>query len=231
VNVRSGTARIHNNIVSGFTTGAQFHLDVYRRFHPFAPWGQADGTSAWDVNLAGGPFASGTATGGGALTLTDSTKAWTPNQWVGYALKKVGCSGYCASEITGNTATTITVHDSGSYAANISFPAGTAYQIWKVQQTFDQPGRGMGTQLSGTNPTPVGNSQVTEPLYEWNNTREAGANVNFASAGATIRANEHFFNDTVAPGYTPYTYPHPMVSGTVSTNAPTPPSNLQITPN
>jgi hypothetical protein len=55
-------------------------------------------------------FATGTATSGGASTLTNSGKAWTVNQWTNYQIRITGGTG--AGQIRGissNTATVITV--------------------------------------------------------------------------------------------------------------------------
>src|SRR5436190_8817507 len=76
-------------------------------------------------------------------------------------------------------------------------------------------------------PLPPGwNNQVTEPCYMWNNGPEQ---VRFSSGAGTIRAGEHFFHDTPMPGYTPYTYPHPLVTGT-GTPTPTPIGSPTPTP-
>jgi len=53
---------------------------------------------------------------------------------------------------------------------------------------------------------------VTEPCYSWNNINELGHQVGFSSAHGP-RANVHYFNNTPMPGYTPYTYPHPLTKG------------------
>jgi hypothetical protein len=82
-------------------------------------------------------------------------------------------------------------------------------------------------------------TQTLEPLYEWNNCRNAlgcangGPNdVNIAVVGNCARENQHivqnrdFYNNTQRPGYTPYTYPHPYRTG--STQNVAPPENLRI---
>ena len=92
---------------------------------------------------------------------------------------------------------------------------------------MDQPGRSGGSLITGGVPParPANwNDQITEPCYSWNNTREGRAHVNFSAGQRVIRENEHFFNDTVMPGYTPFAYPHPLTSATPGpTPAPTPP--------
>jgi hypothetical protein len=55
-------------------------------------------------------FATGTATAGGASTLTNSAKAWTTNQWTNYQIRIVSGTGAGQiRSISSNTATVITV--------------------------------------------------------------------------------------------------------------------------
>ncbi len=55
-------------------------------------------------------FASGTATAGGASTLTNGAKAWTANQWTGYQLRITAGTGLGQFRtISSNTGTVITV--------------------------------------------------------------------------------------------------------------------------
>lgn len=55
-------------------------------------------------------YAFGRATGGSTTTLVDSTKNWTPGQWVGYLFKVEAGTGYGSGRIsiTASTATTLT---------------------------------------------------------------------------------------------------------------------------
>ncbi len=79
---------------------------------------------------------------------------------------------------------------------------------------MDQPGRGPGGPLG---------AQKAEPLYEWNNRMPSGTDVDFKVVNVTtcsspsnadhIKAGRDFFNDTRRPGYTPFTYPHPLTLG------------------
>lgn len=84
----------------------------------------------------------------------------------------------------------------------------SAYKGWPCK---DQIGRGT--------------AQSSAPFYEWNNTFN-GADVDVtvynAWAGCTdpkpsdhIKENRDYFNDTPMPGYTPYTYPHPLTKDLV----------------
>lgn len=60
---------------------------------------------------------------------------------------------------------------------------------------------------------------AAEPMYSWNNIDidpsgpSAGAHLNFEAIDSgfeTIHEGVDYFNDTPLPGYTPYTYPHPL---------------------
>jgi hypothetical protein len=100
---------------------------------------------------------------------------------------------------------------------------------------FDQNGRGQGALLSGVGPnpvTPVGwPNQVLEPWYIWGNTIN-GVAANFSGGSPVAKLGRDIFN-AIKPGYAPYTYPHPLVSGATPTPTPpstlSPPTNLQIT--
>jgi hypothetical protein len=80
-------------------------------------------------------------------------------------------------------------------------------------------------------------NQVSEPCYAWNNvaTDAGNAPVGFGpnSTGYFVLPGVHYFNNTSPPfSYTPYTYPHPLVSGVSPTPTPSPsaaaPTNLRI---
>lgn len=71
--------------------------------------GRLISTSAW-IDDGFDSFATGTATAGGASTLTNSAKAWATNQWTNYQLRITGGTG--AGQIrtvASNTGTVITV--------------------------------------------------------------------------------------------------------------------------
>ena len=88
-----------------------------------------------------------------------------------------------------------------------------------------------------------GGNQASIPLYEWNNCSGAvcgsgGTPVHFGTYdGSTgdcsymnlyhIKSGRDYFNDTQKPGYTPYTYPHPL-QGVSDTTPPAAPSGLSV---
>jgi hypothetical protein len=105
--MRGGTGLIWSNTISGWTAGACFNLlDNRSTDHENAPFNGSDGRNPWDKNNAGNPFATGTASSAGTLTVTDSGKSWTVNQWAGYVVRKT--SGKAVSSLT-RSGTTCTV--------------------------------------------------------------------------------------------------------------------------
>lgn len=224
LNVRSGVALAHHLTATELVDSpGQIHLTTHRLINSFPTWGISDGTNVWDVNVAGGPFYSGTASSAGSLTVTVAGAGWTVNQWANHSIKKLTV-GVGASYIVSNTSDTITFNDNGGYpGGNLTFTADDTFEIHKVDMSIDQPGRVGGSLISDETPSPpVGwNDQTTEACYSWNNTANGSA-LDMAGAFATIREDEHYFNATEKPGYTPYTYPHPLREGTdIPDEAPT----------
>jgi len=219
---RSGVVLFHDNIISGYKGSPKFDLSNFRNFFPFANWGGADGTNVWDVNEARVFFTGKAASNSSGRIVAVSGANWTPNQWLGYTIRRT--SNICNSNsltfgaILGNTANTITYSDNGGYhwIPTMSFCAGDSLEIRKVDAALDQPGRACGSLITGDPPVrPAGwNDQVTEPCYSWNN-----GQVNFGG-GPGVRLNEHYFNDTPMPGYTEFTYPHPL-TGSLPWSPPT----------
>jgi hypothetical protein len=212
--LRSGTCLFHDNTISGYWTGSTvFSCDNYRDLWTFDPWGGADGTNPWDVNS--GPFYSGTAVAGGDLTVRVSGNPWTTDQWAGYTIRKDngGSNNGGFAGILSNTSNTITFAGA-AFGANLNFNVGDTFKIYRVVQALDQPGRAGGSLITGSDPNvpPGWNDQVTEPCYSWNNIAGGTQSVGFYGSEYTIRPGEHYFNETPMPGYTPYIYPHPLVS-------------------
>jgi hypothetical protein len=192
---RSGSSLFHDNIFLGNLPGGGYHtgFSSYRQTDTRPStydWGQADGTSVWDRNdtdgnghyVEGQPpylFQSGTASSGtqgsGTVTMTDTSKNWTTNQWIGYSIKNTnsGSPSYTqGSFIISNTATTIVY----SYGGHLSFTAGDTYEIHCLLTQFDGNCMGKGDQVVG-DPHPINQTTVTpfwthenrEPCYSWNN--------------------------------------------------------------
>jgi hypothetical protein len=231
--VRSGGLIVHDNTLIGIKPTGGWNQQTYRLIYNYGgPWKGANGTSGWDVNDSTGVYDSGSVTGwtnnGGNGTLTDSSKSWPANKWDGYSLRRT--TDGATFLILGNNATSLTTYQWGDPCCIQNFSNGQAYEIRKVLQCIDQPGAGAGDLLSGDNPTPKWLNQPREGNYSWNNIHTAsGAHVNFASSSPNVIAGRDYFQDTPKPGYTPYTYPHPLVVGG-GTPAPTQAPSASPTP-
>jgi hypothetical protein len=228
--LRGGTMVAHDNTFDGGRPGG-YGLQTYRTFSYWGiNWGGADGQNNWDLNVTepdgithidGHPpylFESGTLTSSSGdvccpWTVTDTSKNWTPNRWTGYSLRRT--SDGATVRIIGNTNKTLQIFQWQSQ----HFVVGDGYQIRKVLEAIDQPGLGAGDALSGDNPTPRWLNQVREGCWSWNNIYTPdGSHVNFnvaynAGANGNIVKGLDYHSDTPMPGYTPYTYPHPLVRG------------------
>jgi hypothetical protein len=188
----------HDNIFTGTESKAQAicNLANYRQTpaRAYPVWGIADGTSPWDVNdtegngtyVEGHPpylFDSGTDTSSvnSQGVIRDSTKHWTPNQWVGYSIKNTNpasASNTLGSYVISNTSNTITYYyyDAPDTRGHLIFNAGDTYEIHRVLVMMDQNGRGKGD-LVIDNPHPVNKTtgrpswthEALEPCYSWNN--------------------------------------------------------------
>lgn len=90
-----------------------------------------------------------------------------------------------------------------------------------LQEALDQPGRSGGSLITGDTPvlpwTAGENNQVDDPCYEWANT-EDGGNLTWEIGQSCIRTQEHYYAELAMPGYTPFTFPHPLVSGSATRN-------------
>lgn len=216
--IRSGSGLIFSNTFVNFSS--MWTLLQYREFRfGNATVGPSDGTSLYDTNNPAGILESGTHTGAaGALVLTDGTKAWTQGQWWGYSIRNTDRSRY--SYITTNFATTIT-HQNGATdgQTNMVWYPGDHYAIRQVIESLDHPGMGKADLMSGNPPVPAAwPNQAVETLYSWQNLK-SGVDMDILTAQGTQMAGKHYSNRVAKPGYTPFTYPHPLVSGTPVTQA------------
>jgi hypothetical protein len=233
--LRSGSLLTFNNTYRNFASGHV--LQVYRPFHKSPHWGPANGKNLYDENepkSVTGYWERGTHTGAsGSYDVVDSTKNWTSNQWYspGTLFMVRNITTETASTLNyvwalSNTSNTITcsklVFESDQ---RTTFNKGDVYEIWKVNRALDQPGSGKTVLLQGMGNWPSTAqpmNQANEPCYSWNNKNAVtGADIKLTASGPQIKEGRDFFNGTPKPGYTPYTYPHPLTG-------PAPPTNLQI---
>lgn len=88
--------------------------------------------------------------------------------------------------------------------------------------------------------------QASSPFYLWNNGTDPGCATGgacknsigaYPEPGSYIRNTPHpngevdyMDNNTPKPGYVPYRYPHPLVTGSPTSPAPPPPTNVTVIP-
>jgi hypothetical protein len=225
--IRGGSAVIFSNTAVGFYSLAA--IEYYRATDNdtgFTPWFGATGISGWDNN--GPVLLTGTASvTSNALVVAGAN--WTANQWV-------GCTVYNANSqlcgmVSGNNANTMTFAGSRRTWLQINFNQGDSFQVHHIYPMLDQPGAGQCDLLSGDNPTPVWLHQQAEPIYVWSNSLSIMYNLPTpepAVAGTVypdLVQGRDFFNNTPRPGYTPYTYPHPLTLSDSNNVAVTIPTN------
>jgi len=164
-------------------------------------------------------YASGKVTGvsvagDGTLTITDTSKSWSTNQWVNngdsYTLIDISATssfyvGDRGFEITGSTTNTLSSSyysenvQEGSITANV----GDTYVILRASVCLDQAGRGSGNLLSGSSlgasVTPVGDvNQTLKPVYEWGDTLNTHLNYQPIVTGTMkLIANRDFYYGAV----------------------------------
>jgi hypothetical protein len=82
----------------------------------------------------------------------------------------------------------------------------------------------------------TGSGKTSDPVYAWGNLHNLSpASITKGYCGVNdIIEGRDYFNNTVKPGYSPYTYPHPLTTGGIQekqqlpTDAPAIPKNLII---
>jgi hypothetical protein len=226
---RSGTGVIWGNTATG-PYGQFSKLANYRDTDNFTPWGGSDGSSGFDLNANGGaPYLTGTHAGAnGATTLLVLGARWTINQWKGYCLRNVTKGRF--SSINSNNSNTITEWRGSAQGNPITmiFDTGDRFAIYKVNHALDHPGSSTSDLLTGDTPSPVWLNQIREPVYFWSNTLNGSAG-GIGSPYATIVSGLDFVNNgtTPMPGYTPYVYPHPLITGGAVASPPAP-ANLRV---
>jgi hypothetical protein len=212
--VNGGGLYVHDNTIYA-TNGTsplpvnRIGLQYYRSFYSYGtPFFGADGANPWDLNDSQGLYDSGTISSAQASALVDSTKSWATNQYAGFQVRRVP-DGACAY-ISGNTNNTLNIVQWKSQ----NWTAGDSYQIYRCLRALDQPG--LGRQVGVMNrSSPMWMAQADEPCYGWNNldgNLRTAVSLKATPSSPTIIEGRDFINGVPA-GYTPYTYPHPLVSG------------------
>jgi hypothetical protein len=228
--VRSGVTVLHDNTFHGVAPGQSgYQLQAYRSMFkwPACPFAGATGDNPWDENDPHGLYDSGTCTtGSNRNQIVDATKNWATNQYAGYTAKFPGNNQVAL--IQSNTSNTLDVFYYTDSGGGHVWQAGHGYEIHKLLIALDQPGRGQGDLIVGNPPinsrtgTAAWPNQALEPTYSWQNIytpNNTPVNITVGTGGPMLVEGRDYFNNATMPGYTPYVYPHPLVSGSGSGRA------------
>lgn len=184
----------------------------------------------WQNNIWG-PI---TVTDSDTFTFSDVNSAVRTATGSGIRCAEGAQFAYIDSNTTGGGITYTAEPHGTSY--NMVLAPGDTYEINLVLHAMDQVGSGQSADLGGTfiPSLPVGGlAQVISPCYEWNNLRD-GNDVDWSVARTggsygIITNTVHFFQDTQKPGFTKYTYPHPLIALTDAWDD-EPPADLPAAP-
>ena len=173
---RSGTGMIWGNLWSAEGSGSATSLVaamVIRAYRgPATPWGNCDGTGAYDNNDSAA-YASGKITAGSSnqMSITDGSAAWSTSRWVNngnpYSIRDV-TQGFGA-EISANTSNTFTFTTPPRNNTNspMTWNVGDSYEVRRASVCIDQPGRGKGKYISGATPASGWVQEELDPIYEF----------------------------------------------------------------
>jgi hypothetical protein len=233
VYVRGGTGVIFNNNNIRASGGCvDIAVDVRRAVQKLS-LGQDSMRDGNDPIPAQG---TGTHTGSnGASTLTDSQRSWASGTLVSpgsglAAFWIYNLTSGAKGQITANTATTITAALSGG--SRSTWATGDKYKITGGSWSRDGIGRSKDAYLtSGSNWAP----QELDPAYMWNNQRNGnlvGVSVRNGTEFWCRKGRDYFVNAGSKPGYTPFTYPHPLRAQepiqVISSDTETPKATLSV---
>jgi hypothetical protein len=246
--IRGGSGVIYSNTCNG----AYNELVALRDFRStqaysgqWYPFGGANGINPWDSNNPTLYLSGVNSSANGSSYLQVNGANWTPNQWIGYTL--LDTNNGLFSVVTSNTSNQMDYIGSDQASASLvngtvmTLNNGDHFQLYMVDATLDQPGRGSGNLLEDNGVTAndyevVINAmtntvswpnEALESIYCWGNTIN-GTIANLSSPYPNLQQNRDFYNSSM-PGYTPLVYPHPL---DLSTNSGLqPPSNLKIAGN
>lgn len=199
VNIRAGTALIHDNNILCATTSPIIKFNNYLLNGEANGFGPGDGKGAYDKNEQGGPFYTGTTAtytfnpnGNSTLTISASATpfptgagAYGDGLAKGYSVHRTSGATPTPgsmthfSRIVDNTATSLSLGQDIQDQPPIEFhdqqfQAGETFAIWHVEKVLDMPNRKGGTLIRGPAgsppPWPAGqNDQTDEKSFVWNN--------------------------------------------------------------
>lgn len=127
---RGGNCLVYSNQFPGWSASSTLNLLNNRGDGALgAPFAGSSGKNVWDTNSTSSPFDTCTATSAGSYTVTDNTKVWTLNQWVGYHIKRTSGKAIPSGGIT-RSGSTVTVNTSAAHG----FSNGDIVSIWGANE-------------------------------------------------------------------------------------------------
>ncbi len=228
--LRGGTGVIWGNNFQDGTSNPFLNmaeLTNYRDTDEYSPWAGpkaqngstawgangCDGNSPYDTNDGGGSssttYGSGTASASSTTDIltANGSPGWTTNQWIGYSLRNV-TQGW-GSIIVSNTATSVTttvLRQGSSNDLAHTWASGNSFLILHAYPCLDQTGRGMGNLFQNVNPVLAATglagaaSQAIDPVYDWLNTHNGGANYwgTISASPQRVQANRDYYAYTTS---------------------------------
>ncbi len=185
----------------------------------WAPWGQCNGSGAWDLNSGGTPVACLDQPGRGAGSYISGT-APSPSGWTNEVLEPIyewgdTQTGGFTSPVVSGSSTLSANHD--YYNENTNQAAQTS-----SSSPFNgSSGTGHGTLANRPTSCTTGVAYWATDQGSWNQSGSGGQGELFKCTST----------NAWTLSYTPYTYPHPLTSGSTSASGatPPPPENLVYT--
>lgn len=191
------------------------------------------------INNSGGTFRGGTVRGGTGVWFNNTyggTSPWAPIILMCYRCCETGNTSdwqYCNGTNWELRSTNFSTEASRtcSVGGGVKFCSGNRDLVCTGDATCAAAGAGTcsayfdhagapGGYLCRDQPG-AGPTQVSAPLYQWNNgsmtfgTYDGGVPCPWGSIDAFIAEGRDYFNGTARPGYTAYTYPHPLQTYTL----------------
>lgn len=179
---RGGTALVFNNKFQQISSSTSYVAGLnpinFRDTDSFVPFGYCDGQGQWDNNT-GTVYASGAAvTGSTTDDLLVSGTPWSSSQWAptsSIAYSIVNTTAGWGSIILSSTTNTVVTHGptqgvNGGQNPVHTWTNGDSFQILSAYPCLDQNGRGQGSYISGTTPSPTGwTGEAPDPMVAFSN--------------------------------------------------------------
>lgn len=245
IHYRSGTGLITSNRVYGTGYPGLVRLANYRQDASYSPWGMANGASPWDENDTN-IYETGTYTGptgqiGAPQIVTDSSKSWTINQWVGHSVVNMSITNTISGlpmlviggQIIANSATALTLENNINIPGGQTWTNGNSFEIRKVIRVIDSCGSGKSSAMTytsgSTQPTPTTwPANADDPVCVYDNPVHPGSAISLSDYTLWLGRNA---TNIARSNYVFAAFPHENIALTEGTNSPVViPNSVTINP-